>query len=102
MSRGDDIVMNEINMGEVYYIISRNRSPHDAEYFLSNIAPLLPIRTVSSSFPLVIDAARIKSCYPISFADACAAATAIKEGAAVVTGDREFRSLEKIVTIEWL
>jgi len=94
--------MNEINIGEVYYIISRNRSPTDAEYFLINIAPLLPIRTISPSFPLVIDAARIKSGYPISFADAFAAATAIKEGATVVTGDREFKSLQKIVTIEWI
>ena len=42
---------------------------------------------------LVLEAARLKAPYAISYADASAAATAISTGAPLVTGVAEFRWL---------
>jgi ribonuclease VapC len=50
----------------------------------------------------VIDAAKIKAQYPISYADCFAVATAIREKAVVITGDPDFKHVEKIVEIDWL
>ena len=44
------LVMNEINIGESYYILFRKRGREKADYFLENILPGLPISTVSNDF----------------------------------------------------
>jgi ribonuclease VapC len=49
----------------------------------------------------VLDAARLKSEHAISYADCFAAATAIKEGASIVTGDPEFKKVENKAPIIW-
>jgi ribonuclease VapC len=95
------VLMNEINAGEVYSMTSRKRSPDLAEEFLSRLQGL-PIRLITNPFSMVIEAARIKAKFRISYADAFAAATARLEGATLVTGDPEFEVLEKLVDIEWL
>jgi len=99
---GDVVFVNEVNIGEAYYIISRGRSAGDADYFLDTILPLLPLTPIPASFNLVIEAARIKSRHPLSYADAFAVATALQENAAIVTGDPEFRLVESIVAVEWI
>jgi predicted nucleic acid-binding protein len=97
-----DLCMNEINIGESYYILSRKRGAERADYLLDTILPGLPIRNVANDFSDVIAASRIKAQYPLSFADCFAVATASSEGASILTGDPEFKSVEHLVTIEWL
>jgi uncharacterized protein len=99
---GESILMNEINIGETYYILHRNRGREGAEHFLETILPGLPIQPLANDFELVIQAAKIKAEYPLSFADCFAVASAQREGAAVLTGDPEFKRTEGIVQIEWL
>ena len=96
------LVMNEINIGESYYILFRKRGREKADYFLENILPGLPITTVSNDFQQVIDAARIKAEYSLSFADCFAVATARREEATILTGDPEFKKIEHLVKIEWI
>ena len=62
----------------------------------------LPIRRAPNDFEQVIAAARLKAEYPLSYADCFVVATAVREGAIVLTGDPEFKSVESIVPIEWL
>jgi len=69
---------------------------------LGVILPGLPIAVAENSFGEVIEAARLKATYPLSFADCFAAATAIRERGALVTGDPEFKKLGKTVTIDWV
>jgi ribonuclease VapC len=95
------LLMNEINIGEVYYISAKQRSLEKAEEFLHRLETL-PIRRVSNSFADILEAARIKAQYPISYADAFAVATAQREQATIVTGDPEFRQVEHLVAVEWL
>ena len=96
------LVMNEINIGESYYILFRKRGREKADYFLENILPGLPITTVSNDFQQVIDAARIKGEYSLSFADCFAVATARREEAMIMTGDPEFKKIGHLVEIEWI
>jgi predicted nucleic acid-binding protein len=96
------LIMNEISIGETYYILYRKRGEGKAEYFLENILPGLPIRVVHNDFQQVIDAARIKAQYPISFADCFAVTTASRENALIITGDPEFKKIDHLVGIEWL
>ncbi len=101
-SKDTDIVINSINLGEVFYILARARSIRAAEHFLSGILPSLPITVLENSVQDVIAAARIKAKYALSFADCFAAATAIREGAPLVTGDLEFKKVGKALDIDWL
>jgi predicted nucleic acid-binding protein len=103
LSSGDMLLlMNEINLGETYYILARERGVEKAEYFINTILPSLSIKGVSNNFQDVIKAARIKAEYPLAFADCFAIETAIKEEASLVTGDPEFKKVQKFVEIDWL
>lgn len=99
---GAFVLMNEINIGETYYILFRKRGAKQAEFFIDTILPGLPIAPVSNTFESVLEAARIKAEYPLSFSDCFAVSNARRENAIVVTGDPEFRNVEHIVEIEWL
>jgi predicted nucleic acid-binding protein len=96
------IFINDINIGEVYYILARERGRDAADFFSHVIFPSLPIRGVENSFQDVIEAAKIKAEFAISFADCFAAMTAKKEHAVLLTGDPDFRELENLIEIEWL
>ena len=103
LSAADTVVLiNEITLGEVYYILARGRGSEQAEYFLNTIFPSLPLHRAGNTFRDIIEAAKIKGQYALSYADCFALATAIKEKATVVTGDPEFRKVEGLVGIDWL
>ena len=101
-SRTSTILMNEINIGETYYILARERGLDKATYFTDVILPSLPITPVSNTFKEVLHAARIKAENSLSFADCFAVATAISQEAIVITGYREFKKVSHLVEIEWV
>lgn len=98
---GAPLLINEINVGEVYYIVAKHRSIDDAERVLDHLETL-PLEVVGNTYDDVLDAARIKATHPLSYADAFAVATAARFDAVVVTGDREFETVEELVTVEWI
>jgi predicted nucleic acid-binding protein len=64
---------------------------------------VLPINIISPvGEELVMRAAHIKAQYLISYADAFAAALTEQEKAILVTGDTDFKKVEKRIKIEWL
>ncbi len=99
---GRHVLMNEINIGETYYILYRKRSQEKAEFFLDTVLAGLPILILPNNFEDVMNAARLKAEHPLSFADCFAVATARRENAIVMTGDPEFKNIEHMVKIEWL
>ena len=101
-SDAEPVLMNAVNVGEVFYILARERGDRAAAHFLNVILPSLPITIIESPLKGVIAAARLKAEYPLAFADCFAAATALEAGAILVTGDSEFRKLEPALQIEWL
>jgi ribonuclease VapC len=101
-SKGAVLMMNEINLGECFYILARERGMDRAEYFVQTILPSLPIIKRSNTFRDVIEAAEIKAAHALSYADCFAVQTAREENAPIVTGDPEFKKAEKLVKIDWL
>jgi ribonuclease VapC len=98
----EQVLMNEINLGEIYYILFRKRGERQAESFINEILPNLPIHIISNTLDSIIATAKIKARYPISYADAFAVSTAVREEAAIVTGDPEFEAVEHLVIVEWI
>ncbi len=96
------VLMNELNVGETYYILYRKRGHEQAEYFLDTILAGLPLSMISNDFNAVISASKIKARNALSFADCFAVATAQRENAVILTGDPEFKNVEKLVKIDWL
>jgi len=99
---GLPVLMNELNVGETYYILHRKRGHEQAEYFIDTVLAGLPISMISNDFNAVIAASKIKAQHALSFADCFAVATAQQENAVILTGDSEFKNVEKFVKIDWL
>lgn len=94
-------LLNMINWGEVYYIRRRKVGQQKAKEGMEILATL-PLEIVPVDMELVAMAAEIKSDHPISYADAFCVATAIKYNASIVTKDHDFKSVEKLVKINWI
>ncbi len=99
---GLPVLMNELNVGETYYILYRKRGQEQAEYFLDTVLAGLPLSMISNDFNAVVSASKIKAQHALSFADCFAVATAQRENAVILTGDPEFKNVEKLVKIDWL
>ncbi|MBI5212245.1 MAG: type II toxin-antitoxin system VapC family toxin [Nitrospirae bacterium] len=95
------LIMNQVNAGEVYYEVLKRNLTDDFDKFWKTFL-MLPIEFIANDFELVIEAAKIKSRYAISYADCFAVAAAIKEDAVIVTGDPEFKKVEKLARVQWL
>ncbi|MBV9504541.1 MAG: PIN domain-containing protein [Acidobacteriia bacterium] len=94
------LLMSAINVGETYYFLRKKHSEPLAESW----------RRSSQTFPLTIhvpsaqdiwNAAVLKAQFPISYADAFAAALALEHEWPLVTGDPEFRSVARL-KLEWI
>ena len=90
-----------INVGEVFYLIAKRHGAVPAERFLADLA-MMPIQALLPDRKLILGAARLKSRYPISYADAFAVETARQQNAILVTGNPELWQLSKREPIELL
>ena len=95
------LLMCELNVGEVFYVIGKRHGIAQAESILAQF-PTLPIHLIPATWDIVLQAARLKAQYALSYADCIAAACAISHRAALVTGDKEFKALEHLLPIEWV
>lgn len=95
------LVMSWVNVGEVYYMASRKLDAAKAEEFLTRL-PSLPIRLVLPGEEDIITAAKLKAGRRISYADGFAAALALREGAALVTGDPELKAMADVLIVDWI
>ena len=101
LEQEDWLLINLINLGEVYYKLDRRHGRERTLTFRTEFL-LLPIKMVGVDEELLFQASLIKADFPISYADAFAVATAIKLNAILLTGDQEFKKVEKLISIEWL
>ena len=93
--------MTEVNYAEVKYIILR-KDGREAWQEATAILVALPIEFHPATRELADAAAEFKSRLQLSLADAFAAALAKEKKAELVTGDPEFKRLEKEVKVIWL
>jgi ribonuclease VapC len=93
--------MTEVNYAEAKYMILR-KDGADAWAEAAKILIALPIEFHPADRELADLAADFKSRVSFSLADAFAAALARKHKAELVTGDPEFKAVEKEIKIDWL
>jgi ribonuclease VapC len=90
-----------VNWGEVYYGMWRAGGQTHANSVAEDLSRL-PIELVDADFDLARQAAIYKATNKMSYADAFAAALAKIKSAELITGDLEFKSIEKEIKINWL
>lgn len=95
------LLMSSVNFGEVYYIVLRECG-QDKAYEIEKIIRTLPIEIVDVDVHLAREAARFKANHKISYADCFAAALAKLHKGEVITGDKEFKTVENEIKIAWL
>ena len=99
------LLMSVVNWGEIYYSIMRGASQEIADSKSHEIAgmPLELVPVDARDLELVREAAIFKATKKMSYADCFAAALAKTRNAELVTGDREFKVVEKeLKKIRWL
>ncbi len=87
-----ELYMTCINAGEVFYISYRKDGAAKADIAWKALVQF-PIHILDVDLEFTWAAAKIKARYPISYAEAFAAALTIKRKATLITGDPEFNAL---------
>jgi predicted nucleic acid-binding protein len=98
---GKTLLLSVVNWGEVYYITLREAGRERAEA-VAHLISTLPIQVASVDLELTKQAAEFKAFKRMSYGDCFAAALAKLRKAELVTGDEEFKQVEKEVKILWI
>jgi predicted nucleic acid-binding protein len=93
--------MSWVNAGEVADIIQR-RWGREKVYQVLGTLEATRIELVAIDRDLALPAAAIKAEHPLAYADAFAAALAMREDGTLLTGDPVFESLREMVDIQWV
>ena len=94
------LLMSAINAGEVHCFLRKHHSVTLAEDWRA-LSRTLPVTMEVPNMADIWDAAALKGQFPISYADAFAAALAQKYECPLITGDREFRSVTHL-QLHWI
>jgi ribonuclease VapC len=95
------LLMTSVNFGEVYYIVLRECGEEKADE-IEKIVKTLPIKIVDVDMQLAKEAGRFKALHKLSYADCFSAALVKIHKGEVITGDKEFRVLEKEIKVLWV
>jgi predicted nucleic acid-binding protein len=97
------LCMCAVNLGEVMYIVERERGLSEAQDTLTRIDEL-PLELINADRKVTLAAAHLKEGCTIAYADCFAAALAQLRNAILITGDPEFSKIktEYNVHIEWI
>ncbi len=95
------LAMSFINVGEMFYILSREQGRAKAQSLLEDLRSL-SIQFFDSTEDRILAAAQLKAEYSISYPDAFAASLAQELDASIVTGDPEFKTIKEKLSIFWL
>ncbi|MCL6449051.1 MAG: type II toxin-antitoxin system VapC family toxin [Armatimonadetes bacterium] len=99
---GTRFYLSVVNLGEIYYIILRERGRDAAEKVEAELNLLKNIRVVDVTWKRAKTAGEFKARGGISYADCFAAALALEKKAPLLTGDREFERVSDTIQIVWL
>lgn len=95
------LLLSVVNWGEVFYITLREAGRERADQ-VAHLISSLPIQIISPDLDLTRQAAEFKATRRMSYADCFAAALAKLRKAELVTGDREFKRVERDVRLLWI
>ena len=95
------LMISVINMGEVFYLLWRNKGEQKARQTIADLT-LLPLQIIPVDLPQALKAAEFKALHKIPYADSIAAALAVAQKATLVTSDRDFEKFGRRIPILWL
>jgi uncharacterized protein len=95
------LFISSINLGEIWYSLARSRSEKAADQAVTEIT-YLGFKRVDPDWSLIRIAASFKARFRLAYADCFAAALAKVHQCQVVTGDPEFKQLEKEIQVFWV
>lgn len=98
---GRSLMISAINAGEIWYITARQASENEADHIINELEQL-GFSIVDADWKLTREAARFKAKVKMSYADCFASALAKTNNAVLITGDPEFKQLEKDIKIHFL
>jgi ribonuclease VapC len=101
VEKDEPLLMTTVNYGEVYYVVLRECGPEKVDE-IERIVETLPIDLVDVDLSLAKEAARFKAKKKMSYADCFAAALAKSRKGELVTGDREFKAIEREMPVSWI
>ncbi len=93
--------LSVVNLGEVAYIVERERGLPAAQQALAAIDQF-PLNVLDADRTRTLAAAHIKALYPVSYADSFAIALGMEVDGHVVTGDPELERVEPVVGVVWI
>lgn len=96
-----DIYFCIVNWGEVYYTALRAGGGAAGAIVIEAMQGL-PLSIINVDIDITKQAAIYKSKYRMSYADCFAAALSKLAKATLVTGDKEFKQVEKDISIHWI
>ena len=96
------LLMSVVNWGEIYYNTMREVSAGSRRTKAPAKLPPCPLRLWARDLHLTKQAAIYKATHKMSYADCFGAALAKIKNAEFVTGDPEFKEVEKEIKINWL
>ena len=96
-----EIFISTVTWAEVAYISKRKSGTNGWETASSSLRRL-PIEIVPADIELANIASEFKYKYKISLADAFAAALSKSKKAELLTGDPEFKQVEKEIGVNWI
>ncbi len=101
LKQGIERLLCVVNLGEIIYLTKRRFGNRKKIEILGQVYRL-GFRVLSATDEIVFKAAEIKGEYPLSYADCFAVACAMKHQAILVTGDPEFDSVSRLISIHWI
>ena len=99
--KGVSLLTSVVDIGEVWYATARKHSDRDADHAIRELRSI-GVEFIEVDWPTTQIAARYKALGGISYADCFAAALTKHHTAILLTGDQEFKQLEKEIDIIWL
>ena len=99
--KDDFLLMTAVNYGEVYYSVLRECGQAKADE-IDRIIDTFPVDIIDVDKDLARVAGKFKAFKKMSYADCMAAALAKLHKAELITGDREFKEVEKEIKICWV
>ncbi len=95
------LFLTVVNWGEVYYGMWRAGGEEAADSAAEDMSRL-PVEVVEADLHLAKQAATYKATHKMSYADCFAAALAKIKNCELLTGDPEFKEVEKEIKVVWL
>lgn len=99
--KGNHLLMSVVNWGEVLYIVESRYGKAKAQD-VERIMEQTPIEVIDADKGLTRQAAHLKATHKMPYGDCFAAALALERKAPLLTGDKDFKALERSLRIHWL